>query len=170
MPGPVMVVYSEKFSAEGYPYLKHRIKPAFQALKELIQRGLVEVIEPTVNDQAVHLLERLHNRQHINDVRYSGHYDVSLLSLAGVVQGAELLAEGKYARGFAFVGAAGHHASPNGFWGFCFFNDVAAAIYHLREKGLKRFLILDVDPHFGDGTRNFFKNDKDVIHILFVCG
>ncbi len=36
--------------------------------------------------------------------------------------------------------------------------------------GLERFLIIDVDPHFGDGTRDFFKDDPDVFHINFHSG
>jgi acetoin utilization deacetylase AcuC-like enzyme len=64
----------------------------------------------------------------------------------------------------------GHHASRGGCWGFCYFNDVAITISRLRELGLERFLIVDVDPHFGDGTRDFFGNDADVFHINFHSG
>jgi len=161
----VLVSYHENFSIYGYPFLKYRIKPSFQALQEMIRGGLVKVFEPTITKEIIQLVDNLHNWQHLRDVKDSGYYEVALLSVAGVVQTAEQLVEGKYQSGFAYVGAAGHHASPIGFWGFCFLNDVAAAITRLREMGKERFLILDVDPHFGDGTRNFFKHDKKVIHI-----
>jgi acetoin utilization deacetylase AcuC-like enzyme len=167
---PVLVTYHEDFSAYGYPYLKYRIKPAFQALQSLIQDGLIEVLQPEVTPEISQLAEDLHHVLHIKDVKDSGYYAISLLSLAGVVQTAEQLAAGKYQSGFAFVGAAGHHASPFGFWGFCFLNDVAAAIKHLRQLGKQRFLILDVDPHFGDGTRKFFKQDAKVVHLNLYTG
>jgi acetoin utilization deacetylase AcuC-like enzyme len=47
---------------------------------------------------------------------------------------------------------------------------VAIAILRLRQMGLQRFLIVDVDPHFGDGTRDFFKDDADVFHINLHSG
>jgi acetoin utilization deacetylase AcuC-like enzyme len=31
-------------------------------------------------------------------------------------------------------------------------------------------MIVDVDPHFGDGTRDFFKDDADVFHININSG
>ena len=36
--------------------------------------------------------------------------------------------------------------------------------------GLQRFLIVDVDPHFGDGTRDFFGDDPIVFHINIHSG
>jgi acetoin utilization deacetylase AcuC-like enzyme len=36
--------------------------------------------------------------------------------------------------------------------------------------GIERFLIVDVDPHFGDGTRDFFKDDANVFHINLQSG
>jgi acetoin utilization deacetylase AcuC-like enzyme len=166
----VLVCYHKDFSILGYPYLKYRIKPSFQVLQEIINEGLAEVFEPKITDETMRLADSIHSWQHITDVKNSGYYEVSLLSLAGVVQSAERIITGEYSRGFAYVGAAGHHASPVGFWGFCYLNDVAAAITRLRELGKEQFLILDVDPHFGDGTRNFFKRDEKVVHINFYAG
>lgn len=162
----VAVTYHEDFGKHGHAVLKNRVIPSFQALKELIAAGKVEVFEPQLSG-VQKLVEKIHTPRHLQEVEYSGYYEVSLLSVASVVTAAELLAEQKFKRAFAYVGAAGHHASRNGFWGFCYLNDVAAAILRLREKGWKRFLILDVDPHFGDGTRDIFKYDRDVIHINF---
>jgi len=77
------------------------------------------------------------------------------------------VARGEAENAFAYTGTAGHHASPGSCWGFCYFNDLAITIMRLREMGLARFLIVDVDPHFGDGTRNFFGSDPNVYHINF---
>ncbi|MGI6648325.1 MAG: histone deacetylase [Bacillota bacterium] len=169
----VLVTYHEDFSNQGYPFLKYRLKPSFQALQKLVSEKTlpVKVIEPRVTEDIINLVDRIHNWRHIRDVQDSGYYEVSLLSVASVVQAAELLSiDRTYSSGFAYVGAAGHHASPMGFWGFCFLNDIAAAITRLRDLGKDRFLILDVDPHFGDGTRAFFEKDKNVIHINIYTG
>ncbi|HEU5361187.1 MAG TPA: hypothetical protein VFU42_08535, partial [Candidatus Deferrimicrobiaceae bacterium] len=53
---------------------------------------------------------------------------------------------------------------------YCCFNDVALCIVNLRERfGFRRFAILDTDAHHGDGTRDLFQNDPDVLHVC-VCG
>jgi len=56
----------------------------------------------------------------------------------------------------------GHHATENAAMGFCFFNNAAvAAKTLLKEKGLNKVLIYDIDNHYGNGTASiFFKTDK----------
>ena len=54
---------------------------------------------------------------------------------------------------FALVRPPGHHASADSCWGFCYFNNLAVAVDHLRRhKGIKSAYVLDFDLHFGDGT------------------
>lgn len=56
-----------------------------------------------------------------------------------------------------------HHAFPDRGEGFCVLNDVAVAVEKLREeKDLRRFLIVDLDVHQGNGTAFIFRNDPDV--------
>jgi len=56
-----------------------------------------------------------------------------------------------------------HHAYPDRGEGFCVLNDVAVAIRVLQRDGLaKRFLIVDLDVHQGDGTAFIFRDDPDV--------
>jgi acetoin utilization deacetylase AcuC-like enzyme len=39
-------------------------------------------------------------------------------------------------------------------------------VANLRKKyGLKKFAIVDTDHHHGDGTRNIFEHDRDLLHI-----
>jgi acetoin utilization deacetylase AcuC-like enzyme len=96
--------------------------------------------------------------------------EVAMLSAGSVMMAAEMVARGEARRAFAYTGTAGHHASRGSCWGFCYFNDVAITISRLREMGLQRFLIVDVDPHFGDGTRDFFGEDPYVFHINMHSG
>ena len=90
--------------------------------------------------------------------------------MGGVVAAAEKICVGEVDRAFAFIGAGGHHAGRDFFGGYCCFNDVAIAIDHLRKRySAHRFAILDTDAHHGDGTRDIFQEDADVLHVC-ICG
>jgi acetoin utilization deacetylase AcuC-like enzyme len=104
-------------------------------------------------------------------VANSGYYEIALLSAGAVIRGASEVASGRAESAFCFVGSAGHHASEDGFWGFCYFNDVALAVLSLRDAALAdRFAIMDIDPHFGDGTRDILGHDAGVLHVNFHSG
>ena len=82
----------------------------------------------------------------------------------------EKIAEGEIGNAFAFIGAGGHHSGRDFFGGYCCFNDVALCVVNLREKhGFRRFAILDTDAHHGDGTREIFLDDPDILHVC-ICG
>ena len=167
----VSVIYHEDFGSKGHSVLKHRIRPSFEALKRsgLLEGSDVQVFE--AEPAPLSLVEGAHTPEHMERMRTEPsermYYDVALLSAGSVLKAAEMVARGEARHSFAFTGTAGHHASPGSCWGFCYFNDVAISILRLREMGLARFLIVDVDPHFGDGTRNFFGGDPNVYHINF---
>lgn len=56
-----------------------------------------------------------------------------------------------------------HHSFPERGEGFCVLNDVAIAIRVLqRDKLAKRFGIVDLDVHQGNGTAAIFENDENV--------
>ncbi|HUF03682.1 MAG TPA: histone deacetylase [Aridibacter sp.] len=59
-----------------------------------------------------------------------------------------------------------HHAFPDRGEGFCVLNDVAVAVEKLRaEARHKRFLIVDLDVHQGNGTAFIYKDDPDVFTL-----
>ncbi len=61
------------------------------------------------------------------------------------------------------LGGGFHHAMANGGGGFCIFNDVAVAIADERRRGLEGpVLVIDLDLHDGDGTRDVFRDDGEV--------
>lgn len=167
----LLVVYHPDFYDMGYPPLKDRIEPAFLHLRDkgYLDRPGVEVVEP--RPAPLSLVERVHSRRHIEDVAGSGYLDVSLLSTGGVVEASEKLVAGEADNAFCFVGAAGHHASFEGFWGFCFINDVAVAATNLLDGALaERLAVIDIDPHYGDGTRDILGSESWVLHINFHSG
>jgi acetoin utilization deacetylase AcuC-like enzyme len=73
--------------------------------------------------------------------------------------------------GFGGTLAGGtHHAFRGEGAGYCVFNDVAVAIHALRQQAPsfnkpRRFAVVDLDVHQGDGTAHFFANDPDVLTL-----
>ncbi|MDT5272270.1 MAG: hypothetical protein QOH49_4456 [Acidobacteriota bacterium] len=56
-----------------------------------------------------------------------------------------------------------HHAFPDHGEGFCVLNDVAVAVHVLRRDGLaRRFAVVDLDVHQGNGTAHIFAEDPAV--------
>lgn len=167
----LIIVYHPDFTIHGYPVLRERVAPALEEIRSrgLLDREGVRLFEAPSAEEA--LVAKVHSESHIRSVASSGYYEVALLSAGSVIFGAEEVASSRTQSSFCFVGAAGHHASHDGFWGFCYLNDVAIAIEHLRQNTyLTRFAILDIDPHFGDGTRDILGPDPDVLHINFHSG
>lgn len=170
-PCRLTLVYHPDFATRGYPALRDRVAPAYEELRArgLLEREGVEVLRAEAAGED--LAARVHSPSHLRGVVNNGYYEISLLSAGAVIQGASAVVSGRADNAFCFVGAAGHHASEDGFWGFCYLNDVAMAILHLRESSAaRRFAIIDIDPHFGDGTRDILGPDADVLHVNFHSG
>ncbi|MDO8249232.1 MAG: histone deacetylase family protein [Rhodoferax sp.] len=64
---------------------------------------------------------------------------------------------------FALSRPPGHHAGADFFGGYCFLNNAALAAQHLRDSGLERVAILDIDYHHGNGTQAIFYDRPDVL-------
>jgi acetoin utilization deacetylase AcuC-like enzyme len=63
---------------------------------------------------------------------------------------------------FALSRPPGHHAGMDFFGGYCFLNNAALAAQHLRNAGLSKVAVLDVDYHHGNGTQAIFYDRPDV--------
>ena len=97
-------------------------------------------------------IEAVHSTEHIARIRQQGLYDIAALAAGGAVQAATI---GLKEPAFALIRPPGHHASRDGSWGFCYFNNMAVALTHLLRNGLiKTAAVLDFDLHYGDGTEN----------------
>ena len=61
------------------------------------------------------------------------------------------------------LGGGFHHAQADKGEGFCLINDIAIAIEKFRKlKRAKKFMIIDLDFHQGNGNLLYFKDDPDV--------
>ena len=113
------------------------------------------------------LLLKVHSQNMIESVKRSGEYESALYSAGGTVQAAEEIRRGNIDNAFVFTSFGDHHAGRDFYGGMCYFNGAALAIATLREKGIKRFAIVDTDSHHGDGTRDIFRRDVGVLHVCF---
>ena len=116
-----------------------------------------EVLTPSLALEDDILL--VHTEDHLVRVRndLDEAYSIALLSVGGALLAADYAL--KHQPMFAVIRPPGHHASPDGFWGFCYFNNLAIAV---RHAALKNTIIIDFDLHFGDGSSNTFVNDHEV--------
>ena len=64
---------------------------------------------------------------------------------------------------FALCRPPGHHASLDVYGGYCFLNNAAVAAQALRDSGVERVAVLDVDYHHGNGTQAIFYERADVV-------
>ena len=116
---------------------------------------------------AEQLLLKVHSRNMIESVKRTADYESALYSAGGTVQAAEEICRGKIDNAFVFTGFGDHHAGRDFWGGMCYFNGAALAIAMLKEKGIRRFAIVDTDSHHGDGTRDIFRRDIGVLHVCF---
>jgi acetoin utilization deacetylase AcuC-like enzyme len=65
---------------------------------------------------------------------------------------------------FALCRPPGHHAGRDLYGGYCFLNNAAIAAQYLRDQGLLRVAVLDVDFHHGNGTQDIFYDRSDVLY------
>ena len=82
-------------------------------------------------------------------------------AVGGTIQATRLALQN---RGVAVnLGGGHHHACRSKGMGFCLFNDVAAAVARLRDRGFREpVLVIDLDLHDGNGTREIFAQDPSV--------
>jgi acetoin utilization deacetylase AcuC-like enzyme len=93
-------------------------------------------------------------------------FDVALYAVGGALKAVKLVMERRFENAFALVRPPGHHAEKFRALGFCIFNNVAIAAKHLiKEYGLQRILILDIDAHHGNGTQKTFYGTNNVLYI-----
>jgi acetoin utilization deacetylase AcuC-like enzyme len=74
---------------------------------------------------------------------------------------AKAVADGAKAT-FALTRPPGHHAGADFFGGYCFLNNAALAAQQLRDQGVERVAVLDIDYHHGNGTQAIFYDRADV--------
>ncbi|MDE2395582.1 MAG: histone deacetylase family protein [Burkholderiales bacterium] len=72
---------------------------------------------------------------------------------------------GKRRAAFSAMRPPGHHAGADFMGGYCFLNHAAVAAQALRDQGVERVAVLDVDYHHGNGTQSLFYRRADVLFV-----
>jgi acetoin utilization deacetylase AcuC-like enzyme len=91
-------------------------------------------------------------------------YKTALLAAGGAIRGSEEAMRGIPT--FTVVRPPGHHAGPDRYWGYCFFNNIAVAITRLMVNStIASAVVLDLDLHDGDGTEAIFRDNSAVTVI-----
>ncbi len=94
----------------------------------------------------------------------AGTWDAAFAAAQCAMTAAALVAEGEPAA-YALCRPPGHHAGRGTYGGYCFLNNAALAAQLLRERGLRRVALLDVDYHHGNGTQDIFWARDDVLFV-----
>ena len=179
-----VITFHEKFKqydlGRNHPFQGDRFGNSMNFFKE---RGLlgfpgVSIVEPQPATFADIL--RVHDMNYLDCVlqlaKENKPYDVetpvseeileaAFLIAGGAIDCGETVYTGNAAQGIS-LGSGYHHAGRNYGGGFCIFNDIAVLVEYLRTRfGDKRFLILDYDVHFGNGTSDIYYEDAGILHI-----
>ncbi|MBX5328799.1 MAG: histone deacetylase [Candidatus Bathyarchaeota archaeon] len=180
----VMMTFHEKFRqydlGEGHPFRGDRFANAMKFFENqgLFKLSEIVLVEPQpasreellrVHDKGyVDLIFRLATENTPYDVETPVSPEIleaALLIVGGAIRCGRAVFDGEVKRAIS-VGGGYHHAGRNYGGGFCIFNDVAVLVEHLRANyNVKRFLILDYDVHFGNGTSDIYYHDPSVLYI-----
>lgn len=156
------IIFSERcleYHQAGHPENPARIRMAHHYLGRLGYE-FVEA-EPASREE----LLSVHTEEHVRRVETGDFYDPDCPVYDGIdfyarlAVGGAILAQRR--RGFSLMRPPGHHAGPAFLGGFCYYNNIAAAV---RLSGLKT-LIVDIDGHHGNGTQAIFLGDERVTYI-----
>ncbi len=171
----------ERFdNGEGHPVRRGR----FRAVRDYVEsqgffsRG--HVVEMSPSQLPVNLIERIHDESYIAKVKDIsrtgvGEIDIDTPGFVGMYETVRWLCGSTVSGVMAilqdeidhFITPTGgfHHAFRDHGGGFCVFNDVAAAVTILRDNGVRRILVVDMDVHHGNGIQDYFYNAPDVLYI-----
>jgi acetoin utilization deacetylase AcuC-like enzyme len=179
------LVYSKKYLehvlSPGHPERPERLEAIVNALKKAKywSSPSVRVIEPKPaarddielahDPEYVELIERLSKFGKPLDVDTpvnTNTFELALLAAGGTIEAGKAVMSGKAKNAFALVRPPGHHAGRAFGGGFCYFNNLAVMVEHLkREFKLKHAFVCDLDAHHGNGTQDIFYGDPSVLYM-----
>jgi len=132
-------------------------------------RAMLRVHDPDYIEslQRPDIVERIFGAP-VTDEEIEHVVEMQRFAVGGTIQATRLALQN---RGVAVnLGGGQHHATRNAGTGFCLFNDIAVAVTRLRSKGFRDpVLVVDLDVHDGNGTREIFAQDPSV-HTYSIHG
>jgi len=132
--------------------------PRRPAVRSLLRVHDADYIDAVGRDPEV--TERIFGER-VSDAEVEHVVEMQRMSAGGTIQATRLALQGRSVA--VNLGGGFHHASRDKGMGFCIFNDIAVAVARLRSKGFQQpILVVDLDIHDGNGTREIFANDSTV--------
>ena len=126
-------------------------------------RSLLRVHDPDYIEAVGHVpdvTERIFGER-VSDADIEHVVEMQRIAAGGTIQATRLALQGRSVA--VNLGGGFHHASRDSGMGFCIFNDIAVAVARLRAKGFQQpILVVDLDIHDGNGTREIFAHDSTV--------
>lgn len=189
-PKDSILVYSGRFNdfsyGERHPFRPDRARATLQLIK---QEGLLDEPWMRVEEPRMVTRERLtesHDPIFIANLEranlgkwedeflayhlgsddtpiFAGLFDYILLYTSATITGADLIINENANVVFNLLGGF-HHATRNHAEGFCYVNDIIAAIDTFLAQGL-RVAYIDLDAHHGDGVQDAYYQDDRVLTI-----
>lgn len=177
------IVYHDEYNKYdlglNHPLLGDKPRLIIEFLREnLLLHNIVLFTPERANENQ---LLRVHDEHYVNRVKQlsekggllaidtpapKGIFNYAALAVGGSILAGEKLFEGFNVMMNPLAGF--HHASRDHSSGFCFFNDIAITIEHIREiYKIRRFMIIDLDVHHGNGTEEIYKADPTVLNLSF---
>jgi acetoin utilization deacetylase AcuC-like enzyme len=162
------VFFHEIFSQKDWIIIGNKFQNFPQAMESALSLDNVKLFTPQKVSEE--LLLKVHSPRLVQDLKESWYYEGASYSVGGCVEAVEKIIAGELDNGLVFTVAAGHHAGHDSAWGGTYASCAGPAFFNARERfGEIKFAILDTDCHHGDGTRDIFLNDDNVLHVCF-CG
>lgn len=176
------IVYSDQYKEHNtgsHPENQERLNAIVSSLKNEGLWDKLDIVTPEAAKKED--LLRVHTEEHVEYIknfckRGGGYidydtfaapksYEIAKLAAGGAIDAAKIaLLKGDYS--YSIARPPGHHATIDKSMGFCIFNNLAIALERIRhEYNVKKFLIFDIDVHFGNGTSDIFYNDPNVLYI-----
>ncbi len=168
-----------KHQNETHPENQKRLEVLINSLQE---GGLLEKLDVHQPDPANEEdILRVHTSKYLNNLKtftkqgggyldfdtYASpqSYEIAKLAAGGAIKASELVLE-QYNFSYSLARPPGHHATSNSAMGFCLINNLAVAIkYMMKKYAIKKFFILDIDAHYGNGTAEIFYHNPNVLYI-----
>ena len=156
------IVFNNKFNDSGYSNDAAAKEGRMEAvMSEVTSSKGYDMLEClSVDDDYIGML---HDKNYIDKVKKNKPlYEMALLAAGGAKKAGEtgVMAEPS----FAAVRPPGHHAYKDFGWGTCIFSNLALSLVNLKNIGfIKSALVIDIDAHTGDGTREILKFWKEAV-------
>ncbi|MGD2125314.1 MAG: hypothetical protein PVG99_04495 [Desulfobacteraceae bacterium] len=160
------VFFHEMFRGKEWLIIGDKFRNFPRAMKHALKMPEVKLFIPEKVSER--LLLKVHTPRFVESLKKAWYCEGALYSVGGCVEAVERVLSGELENALVFTVAAGHHAERDSAWGGTYASCAGPALINAREKlGLKRFAILDTDRHHGNGTRDIFYDDDDVLHVCF---